>query len=137
MLPSGQTLKRLGLYGDGEPNTPIDGAIVDAVWDLGAAATAYKNLGAKTGKPMGTLETEEIKLDHFRRVPETLAETLTMEDAMSGSGYRIMETKALGDPRYLGMEKWQHVHTLPDGTKIVIHFIVDPKSGVRTDFKFK
>ena len=75
--------------------------------------------------------------DGFRRNPRNLAEQLSLEEVYGGAGYRIMENKALGDPRYIGMEKWQHVHTQPDGSKIVIHFIVDPQTGARTDFKFK
>ena len=40
----GSPLKRLGAYGE-EP-IAVEPEIVDALWDLGAAATAYRNLGA-------------------------------------------------------------------------------------------
>ena len=75
--------------------------------------------------------------DRFRRIPNNLAEELALDEATHGAGNRIMENKVLGDPRYSGMEKWQHVHVQPDGTKIVIHFVVDPQTRVRLDFKFK
>lgn len=42
----GSPLRRLGAY-DNAPFV-MESEIVDAVWDLGAAATAYKNLGVRT-----------------------------------------------------------------------------------------
>ena len=121
----------------GESPMVADPEIVNAVWDLGAAVTAYRNLGGKPGTPIGKLETGKITPDRFKRIPNNLPEELTLDEATHGAGNRIMENKVLGDPRYSGMEKWQHVHVNPDGTKIVIHFVVDPRTGVRTDFKFK
>ena len=121
----------------GESPMVADPEIVNAVWDLGAAVTAYRNLGGKPGTPIGKLETGKITPDRFKRIPNNLPEELTLDEATHGAGTRIMENKVLGDPRYSGMEKWQHVHVNPDGTKIVIHFVVDPRTGVRTDFKFK
>ena len=35
------------------------------------------------------------------------------------------------------MEKWQRVHYNPNGTNTVIHYVPDPKTGRRLDFKFK
>ena len=47
----GSPLQRLGAYGNaGERPAVVDGEIVDALWDLGAASTAYKNLGGNTPK---------------------------------------------------------------------------------------
>ena len=44
----GTPLQRIGLYGEtGEKPVVIDGNLVNALWDAGAAVTAYKNLGAK------------------------------------------------------------------------------------------
>ena len=131
----GSPLRRLSAYG--ESPMVADPEIVNAVWDLGAAVTAYRNLGGKPGTPIGKLETGKITPDRFKRIPNNLPEELTLDEATHGAGNRIMENKVLGDPRYSGMEKWQHVHVNPDGTKIVIHFVVDPRTGVRTDFKFK
>ena len=131
----GSPLRRLSAYG--ESQMVADPEIVNAVWDLGAAVTAYRNLGGKPGTPIGKLETGKITPDRFKRIPNNLPEELTLDEATHGAGNRIMENKVLGDPRYSGMEKWQHVHVNPDGTKIVIHFVVDPRTGERTDFKFK
>ena len=134
----GSPLQRMGLYGEtGEKPAVVDGNLVNAIWDVGVASTVYKNLGGKSKTPVGELESTSVPLDRFRRVPNSLAEELTLDEAASGAGYRIMEEKKLGDPRYSRMEKWQHVHTHPDGTKTVIHFVVDPETGVRTDFKFQ
>jgi len=43
----------------------------------------------------------------------------------------------LHDPKFKGMEKWQHVHRNPDGTNTVIHYVRDPATGKLLDFKFK
>ena len=131
----GSPLRRLGAYR--ESPVVVGPEIVNGIWDLGAAATVYRNLGGKSGNLIGKIETDKITPDRFRRIPNNLPEELTLDEATHGAGNRIMENKVLGDPRYSGMEKWQHVHVRPDGTKIVIHFIVDPQTGVRTDFKFK
>ncbi len=51
----GSPLKRLGAYGE-EP-IAVEPEIVDALWDLGAAATAYRNLGVRQEmKPIATRE---------------------------------------------------------------------------------
>jgi hypothetical protein len=42
----------------------------------------------------------------------------------------------LGDPRYQGWEKWHH-SVGPKGSKSVVHYLRDPKTGFLTDFKFK
>ncbi len=74
-------------------------------------------------------------VDKFRRAPKNLAEKLSMDEAKGGAGRKIMDN--LGDPKFKGMEKWQHVHKHPDGTNTVIHYVRDPKTGQLLDFKFK
>jgi hypothetical protein len=39
----------------------------------------------------------------------------------------------INDPQYQGWIKMQHVHILPDGGKIIIHYWYNPLTG----FKFK
>ena len=47
----GSPLQRLGAYGNvGERPAVVDGEIVNALWDLGAASTVYKNLGAREAR---------------------------------------------------------------------------------------
>ena len=55
----GSPLKRLGAYGE-EP-IAVEPEIVDALWDLGAAATAYRNLGAK--EPPAQVPTGRVTTD--------------------------------------------------------------------------
>ena len=52
-------MKRLGAYGE-EP-IAVEPEIVDALWDLGAAATAYRNLGAK--EPPAQVPTGRVTTD--------------------------------------------------------------------------
>jgi hypothetical protein len=73
--------------------------------------------------------------NEVRRTANTLSEQLALQEARGGAGQKIIDS--LGDPRYKEMEKWQHVHTNPDNSKTVIHYVVDPKTGASTDFKFK
>jgi len=73
--------------------------------------------------------------DKFRRTPRNLAEKLSMDEAKGGAGRKIMD--GLSDPKYGGMEKWQHVHRHPDGTNTVIHYVRNPATGKLTDFKLK
>jgi RHS repeat-associated protein len=72
--------------------------------------------------------------DKFRRTPNNLAEKLSMDEAKGGAGEVIMRN--LKDPRFKGMEKLQHMHVHPDGTKTVIHYVRDPATGKLLDFKF-
>ena len=71
----GSPLRRLSAYG--ESPMVADPEIVNAVWDLGAAVTAYRNLGGKLGTPIGKLETGKITPDRFKRIPNNLPEELT------------------------------------------------------------
>ena len=66
----GSPLQRMGLYGEtGEKPAVVDGNLVNALWDAGAAATVYKNLGAKeitrdteiVQRAMSRAELENIK----------------------------------------------------------------------------
>jgi hypothetical protein len=70
----------------------------------------------------------------WRTAPMNLKEKLALEEAMAGAGEPRMG--GLSDPRFLGMQKWQHVHYNADGSKIVIHYVRDPKTGALMGFKF-
>ena len=74
----------------------------------------------------------------FRRVPSNGLERLTMMQAQKGAGSRLNMT--LGDPRYIGWEKWQHVgriYTTNGQIKSTVHYLRNPANGFLTDFKFK
>ena len=80
-------------------------------------------------------ETDATGEDLARRKPQNLSEKLALDEAQRGAGKKIIDN--LRDPRFNGMEKWQHVHHNPDGTKTVIHYVRNPETGQRLDFKFK
>jgi hypothetical protein len=73
--------------------------------------------------------------DKFRRTARNLYEKLSMDEAKGGAGKKIIDS--LSDPKFKGMEKWQHIRRNPDGTNTVIHFVRDPATGNLLDFKFK
>ena len=72
------------------------------------------------------------------RLPASLAEQLAMKEAQAGAGKVIMRGP-FGDPLYQGpgWVKMQQIHTLPDGTKIVIHYMKNTITGATSQFKFK
>ena len=80
-------------------------------------------------------ETDATGEDLARRKPQNLSEKLALDEAQRGAGKKIIDN--LRDRRFNGMEKWQHVHHNPDGTKTVIHYVRNPETGQRLDFKFK
>jgi len=67
-----------------------------------------------------------------------LAEQLTLSEAKTGAGQRIMQGQ-INDPNFPGdaWAKMQHVHQTPGGQNIVIHYWERLIDNVRTGFKFK
>ncbi len=70
----------------------------------------------------------------WSRVPKSLQDQMALEAALNGEGRKIMSN--LSDPKFLGMDKYQYSLISSNGKKSVIHFVVDPKTGLRMDFKF-
>lgn len=70
----------------------------------------------------------------FRRLPQSAQDVQALTEAQAGMG-RNLNLK-LNDPRYLGWEKWHH-SVGPRGSKSVVHYLRNPKTGFLTDFKFK
>lgn len=54
--------------------------------------------------------------------------------ANAGMGRKLPLT--LGDPRYIGWEKW-HFSLGQKGSKSVVHYLRNPQTSFLTDFKFK
>ncbi|MCI0568959.1 MAG: hypothetical protein L0Z52_12355 [Acidobacteria bacterium] len=71
-----------------------------------------------------------------RTQARNLAEQLTLKEAQAGAGGRIMQG-AIKDPKYPEhlWAKIQHVHRLPNGKNIVIHYW-QRTDGYREGFKF-
>jgi YD repeat-containing protein len=107
-------------------------AIADSIIDLRNEA---KMRGLSRAVVKSAAATAGTTPDPFRRIPNNLNEKLAMDEAQAGAGQKIMDN--LNDPRYKGMEKWQHVHQNPDGTNTVVHYVRDPVTGNLMDFKFK
>ena len=75
----------------------------------------------------------------MRVAPDSLQEQLTLDEARSGAGRRIMKDE-IQDPEY-PKDRWQkmeHTHTSPEtGDKTVIHYWEEIKTALRHGFKFK
>jgi hypothetical protein len=76
-----------------------------------------------------------------RTVANNLTEQLAMKEVLSNplKGGPIAKMAPLSDPRWLGWFKMQFIHTAPDGTKTVIHYVGKMKNGILEavdDFKF-
>ncbi len=73
------------------------------------------------------------KKPDVRTEPKNLKEKLTLEEAKSAPGKRIMKGK-IKDPRFQKeWKKMRYIHTNPDGTKIEIHFW-EHESSCRNSF---
>jgi RHS repeat-associated protein len=72
----------------------------------------------------------------IRTTPKNLSEQLTLEEAQSGLGERIMKNR-IKDPNRLHLHKMYHTHEDYYGNMIEIHYWFDPETGLRSDFKFK
>ena len=73
-----------------------------------------------------------------RVAPADLTEQLTLKEAMSGAGHRIMEGQ-IKDPNFpeTVWGKMQHTHTRPDGLNITIHYWKNLQTGESMGHKFK
>ena len=113
--------------GEGAQRVIVEG---DSWGYLEAGAGAFRVVGGF----MGARELQQSG-DRFRRTAQNLTEQMALEEARGGAGQKIMD--GLNDPAFKGMEKWQHVHVNSDGSKTVIHYVRDPRTGDLLDFKFK
>lgn len=71
------------------------------------------------------------------RTAKSLQDHIALDAAQKGAGKLII--KGLGDPRYKGMEKWEHkVKSKSEGSvnSSVVHYVRDPETGELMDFKF-
>ena len=79
---------------------------------------------------------EKPKVDKWIRTPSSLQDEMAMKAAKAGEG-RPIRNITLNDPRYSGMIKMRYAVKSANGKDTVIHYIYDPKTGERMDFKFK
>jgi len=90
-----------------------------------------------TKKNPKTLDKKEAtkKIDKWSRTPKSLQDKMALEAAKKGAGEHLKKLELL-DPKYKGMEKWQYKVKSKSGRDTVVHYIRDPKTGKRMDFKF-
>jgi RHS repeat-associated protein len=110
------------------------GAFSSAVAARIIAASKASALASKTKISTGT----NTGVSATRTEASNLAEQLALKEAEGGAGSRIMKG-AIKDSNFPedAWAKMQHIHTNPDGTKIVIHYWENLTNGTRNGFKFK
>ncbi|MCB1114587.1 MAG: hypothetical protein KDK62_07515 [Chlamydiia bacterium] len=84
---------------------------------------------------------DKIEKDKFgneiSRDPKSIQDRLTLEAAQNGAKDVDVIIEELSDPRFRGMEKVKYETISECGAKSKVHFVRDPKTGERFDFKFK
>jgi RHS repeat-associated protein len=70
------------------------------------------------------------------RKPYSLQDKLALRQAQRGEGITIFIISADGDPRYVGFEKRQLVLGRNKKRQSVVHYLRNPYTGERLDFKF-
>ncbi|MDR9754992.1 RHS repeat-associated core domain-containing protein [Pseudomonas sp. SZMC_28357] len=78
---------------------------------------------------------EPPKVDKWSREPKSIQDKMTLNSAKAGEGDVII--KNLNDPLYQGMEKLELKIKSQNGRDSVVHYVRNPKTGERMDFKFK
>lgn len=80
---------------------------------------------------------EAPKPDRFadRRKPHSLQDKLALRQAMRGEGNVIIRN--LGDSDFKGMQKIEHKLRAASGKVSVVHYVYDPITDARMDFKFQ
>jgi hypothetical protein len=74
----------------------------------------------------------------WQREPQSLQDEMALQEAKNGNiedHEKIFDT--LNDPKFKDMEKWQVKVKSANGKDSVVHYVRDPKTGARMDFKFK
>jgi len=80
-------------------------------------------------------EIESKASDPWSREPETLQDQMTLDAARRGEGETIIE--GLGDDRFKGQNKVEYKTKSNEGRDSVVHYVENPKTKERSDFKFK
>jgi hypothetical protein len=114
------------LHNGGDMGAVNQGAALD--WGLGSAE--FMSLAAPIMKPVSMLSNAAKVCE-----ANSLMDQLVLGAAKEGKGIKIIDS--LGDPRFRGMEKWSYGETSDAGIRSEVHYVVDPKTGARMDFKFK
>jgi hypothetical protein len=73
--------------------------------------------------------------EKWSRSPRGLMDQMVLDAAQQGKGIRIIDS--LSDPQFRGMEKWSYGESSASGARSEVHYVRDPVTGQRRDFKFK
>ncbi len=97
------------------------------------ASNGYGNVIVKDSQ-----KSESGKKQSPRTEPKNLEEQLTLEEAKTNEGKRIMENE-INDPKYpkKDWKKQQYVHENFEGTGKTIHYWENIQTGEKHGFKFK
>jgi len=118
-----------------------DGA---TVFGIGGAVKGAAKFGARTASKAGKgttrisldgLGLEKPKVDKWVRTPSSLQDQMALRAAEAGEG-KVLNIE-LRDPRYKNMLKKRVEVTSDLGKKSVVHYVLDPTTGLKYDFKFK
>ncbi len=107
---------------------------INAKVEARAASSSAGKATAQTN--LDGLSSEKPKVDKWVRTPSSLQDEMAMRAAKAGEG-RPIRNVTLNDPQYIGMVKMRYAVKSANGKDTVIHYIYDPKTGQRMDFKFK
>jgi hypothetical protein len=128
----------------GKPTTPGEAVVGAASGVVGAAVgiglgQVIDAAGGAIGKMASSEAGALFPKSSAAREAATLSEQLTMQEAKAGAGSQIMEGTKFGDPKFQGSgwQKMQHIHELPGGKEINVHYMKNVETGETTQFKFK
>ena len=99
---------------------------------FGLAINAYFDTNANRWR---NPKTGEFTKDPWSRKPKSIQDKMTLEAAKNGAGEILI--KKLNDPNYIGLEKWEYKVKSNEGADSVVHYVVNPATEERVDFKFK
>lgn len=89
----------------------------------------------KAPKPSTTSgKVKKAPADKWSRTPKSIQDRAALDAAKKGAGERL--PIKLNDPKYKGMEKWEHKIKSKNGNDSVVHYVRNPKTGKLMDFKF-
>ncbi len=135
------------LRGKGFNGDRVLGALADGYNGEGAGFARSLYQDVETFVPIGAVAGALVKssklaktaatkgFDKWSRTPKSIQDKMALEAAKEGQGNVIV--KSLNDPQFRGMEKIELKVKSAKGNDSVVHYVRDPKTGNRMDFKFK
>ena len=104
-----------------------------------ASKTADKVVDASKAGKKTTEGAEQVGKGSASREPKSLPDQMALEQAKKGgkeAGRKHIDGVVIQDPKFKGMQKYQYILRPKHGKNVVIHYVENPKTGERMDFKF-